>query len=124
MAVLIDTHVLLWWITDDRRLSKRARDALVTDEVLVSVVSAWEIEIKRGLGRIHADTHAILSEVSRTEGFRWLDVRPSHVAALVDLPPLHRDPFDRMLIAQADHERVAFVTRDKELRRYPIDVIW
>ncbi|MFY9588068.1 MAG: type II toxin-antitoxin system VapC family toxin [Actinomycetota bacterium] len=124
MAVLIDTHVLLWWITDDRRLSKKARDALLSDEVLVSVVSAWEIEIKRGLGRIAADTHAILSEVSRTDGFRWLDIRPSHVAALIDLPPLHRDPFDRMLIAQADHERVAFVTRDKELRRYPIDVIW
>jgi PIN domain nuclease of toxin-antitoxin system len=124
VTALLDTHALLWWVTDDRRLSKRAREIIATDEILVSVVSAWEIEIKRGLGRIDADTHAILREVSTTEGFRWLEIRPSHVAALVDLPPLHRDPFDRMLVAQADHERVAMITRDKDVRRYPIDVVW
>jgi PIN domain nuclease of toxin-antitoxin system len=124
VTVLLDTHALVWWITDDRRLSKKARDVIATDEVLVSVVSAWEIEIKRGLGRIEADTHAVLSEVSGTQGFRWLDIRPSHVAALVDLPPLHGDPFDRMLIAQADHERVALVTRDRDVPRFSIETVW
>jgi len=90
----------------------------------VSAVSVWEIEIKRGLGRVNADTHAIMDEVSSTDGFSWLDVRPSHVAALVDLPPLHRDPFDRMLIAQARLEHVALVSRDKNVRRYPLEFVW
>ncbi len=124
MSALLDTHALLWWVTDDARLSRRARNVIAAGDILVSVVSAWEIEIKRGLGRIEADTHAILGEVSTTEGFRWLDIRPSHVAALADLPTLHRDPFDRMLIAQANQERVALVTRDKDVRRYPIDIVW
>jgi PIN domain nuclease of toxin-antitoxin system len=121
---LLDTHALLWWITDDRRLSRRERAMIAGGEILVSVVSVWEIEIKRGLGRIDADTHAILEEVAGTDGFEWLDMRPSHVAALTDLPALHGDPFDRMLVAQARQERVALITRDKEIRRYPIDVIW
>ena len=93
-------------------------------EILASVVSAWEIEIKRGLGRIDADMRAILDEVSGTEGFSWLDVRPSHVAALTDLPDHHGDPFDRMLIAQAREERAALITRDKDVRRYEVEVVW
>lgn len=124
MNGLLDTHALLWWITDDRRLSRRARSIIAGGEILVSVVSAWEIEIKRGLGRVEADTHAILDEVSRTDGFHWLEVAPSHVASLADLPPLHRDPFIRMLVEQAQRERVPLVTRDKGLRRYPVDVAW
>jgi PIN domain nuclease of toxin-antitoxin system len=124
VTALLDTHALLWWITDDKRLSQRARAAIAAGEILVSVVSGWEIEIKRGLGRIEADTHAILDEVSGTDGFYWLDVRPSHVAALADLPPFHRDPFDRMLVAQATFEHVALITRDKDVRRYPVETVW
>jgi PIN domain nuclease of toxin-antitoxin system len=124
VSALLDTHALLWWITDDRRLSKRAREAISAGDVLVSVVSAWEIEIKRGLGRVTADTRAILDEVSATDGFEWLDIRPSHVAALADLPPLHGDPFDRMLVAQARLEHVALISRDRNVRRYPLEVVW
>lgn len=124
MNALLDTHALVWWITDDRRLGRRARAAIGEGDVLVSVVSLWEIEIKRGLGRIDADTKAILDEVSRTEGFHLLEVGPSHIASLVDLPPLHRDPFDRMLVAQALREDVALLSRDRGLRRYPIEVVW
>ena len=124
MTALLDTHALLWWLTNDRRLSRRAKDTIESDEVLVSVVSAWEIEIKRGLERIEADTHAILGEVTSTDGFTWLEIGPAHVAALVDLPPLHRDPFDRMLVAQAQLEHVALISRDRDLRRYEIETIW
>jgi PIN domain nuclease of toxin-antitoxin system len=124
VTALLDTHALLWWLTDDRRLSRKARQAIATDDILVSVVSAWEIEIKRGLGRLEANTHAILDEVTGTEGFAWLEVGPAHVAALVDLPPLHRDPFDRMLVAQAQLEHVALISRDRALRAYSIDTIW
>jgi PIN domain nuclease of toxin-antitoxin system len=124
VTALLDTHALLWWVTDDRRLSRRARETIKRQDILVSVVSAWEIEIKRGLGRLDADTHAILDEVAGTDGFRWVEVGPAHIAALADLPPLHRDPFDRMLVAQAQLEHVALISRDRELRRYEIDVIW
>lgn len=124
MNALLDTHALLWWVTDDRRLSRGARDVIKAGDVWVSVVSLWEIEIKRGLGRIEADVKAIVDEVAGTEGLHLLEIRPSHLITLADLPPLHRDPFDRMLIAQARRERVALVTRDRTLRRYPIQVRW
>jgi PIN domain nuclease of toxin-antitoxin system len=124
VTALLDTHALLWWLTDDRRLSRRARSAIASDETLVSVVSAWEIEIKRGLRRLEIDTAAMLDEVAGTEGFGWLEIGPAHVAALADLPPLHRDPFDRMLVAQAQLEHVSLITRDRDLRRYEIDTIW
>ena len=124
MTALLDTHALLWWVTDDRRLSRRARSAIEGQDILVSVVSAWEIEIKRGLGRLDADTHAILDEVSSTDGFAWLEIGPAHIAALADLPPLHRDPFDRMLVAQAQLEHVVLVSRDRDLRRYEVDTVW
>lgn len=124
MTALLDTHALLWWLTDDKRLSRRARSEIEAGDILVSVVSAWEIEIKRGLGRIDADTHAILAEVTSTDGFAWLEIRPSHVAALVDLPDVHRDPFDRMLVAQAAQEHVALITRDATVRRYPVEMVW
>lgn len=124
MNALLDTHALLWWITDDRRLSRHARGVISAGEILVSVVSIWEIEIKRELGRIEADTKAIIDEVAHTEGFHILEVRPSHLVSLTDLPFLHRDPFDRMLVAQAQREHVPLLTRDKMLRKYPIEVRW
>ena len=124
MNALLDTHALLWWLTNDKRLSRRARSTIEAGDVFISVVSVWEIEIKRGLGRIEADTPAILEEVSGTDCFNWLEIRPSHVAALVDLPTLHRDPFDRMLVAQATLERVAVISRDANVRRYPVETIW
>ena len=124
MKVLLDTHALLWWVTDDPRLSDAARDAIHTAEVAVSVVSLWEIEIKRGLGHIDVDTRALIREVSQTEGFRMLEIRPTHVLALGELPLLHKDPFDRMLIAQAIRDRLTLVSRDEAIHRYQVEVAW
>lgn len=124
MTALLDTHALLWWLTDDRRLSRRARQTVERDEILVSVISPWEIEIKKSLGRIVPDTRSVLEEVTGTSGFAWLDIGPAHVAALAGLPLLHRDPFDRMLVAQAKLEHVPLVTDDRNLRRYEIETIW
>lgn len=124
MTALLDTHALIWWLTDDRRLGRRARQAIDRDEILVSVVSAWEIELKRVRGRIAADTRAILEEVTGTLGFAWLDIGPAHVATLADLPLLHRDPYDRMLVAQATLAHVPLITDDRNLRRYEIETIW
>jgi PIN domain nuclease of toxin-antitoxin system len=124
LKVLLDTHALLWWVTDDPRLSDAARDAILVADVAVSVVSLWEIEIKRGLGRIDVDTRALIREVSQTEGFRMLEIRSSHVLTLGELPLLHEDPFDRMLIAQAIRDRLTLVSRDEAIHRYDVDVVW
>jgi PIN domain nuclease of toxin-antitoxin system len=124
LKVLLDTHVLLWWVTDDERISDAARDIMLTADVFVSVASLWEIEIKRGLGRIDANSRQLLDEVSRTEGYRVLEIRPTHVLTLGDLPLLHKDPFDRMLIAQAVRDRLTLVSRDTVIRRYQVDVVW
>lgn len=115
---------LLRWATDDPRLSDAARDANFTADVAVSVASLWEIEIKRGLGRIHIDTRQLVHEVSQTEGFRMLDIRSTHVLTLGELPLLHEDPFDRMLIAQANRDRLTLVSRDEAIHRYQGDVTW
>jgi PIN domain nuclease of toxin-antitoxin system len=124
LKVLLDTHALLWWVTDDPRLSDAARDTILTADVAVSVVSLWEIEIKRGLGRIDVDTRELIREVSQTEGFRMLEIRPTHVLTLGTLPLLHKDPFDRMLIAQAVRDRLTLVSRDEAIHRYQVDVAW
>ena len=88
MKALLHTHALLWWVTDDPKLSDAARDAILTADVAVSVASLWEIEIKRGLGRIHIDTRQVVHEVSQTEGFRMLEIRPTHLLTHSELPLL------------------------------------
>jgi PIN domain nuclease of toxin-antitoxin system len=124
VRVLLDTHALLWWVTDDPRLSDSARRAMTSSPVVVSVVSLWEVEIKRTLGRIEVDTRQLLHEITQTEGFTVLDVRPTHVLTLGDLPLLHKDPFDRMLVAQALRDRLVILSRDEALERYGADVLW
>ncbi len=124
MKVLLDTHALGWWVTDDPRLSDAARDAILTADVTVSAASDREIEIKRGLGRIDIDTRQLIHEVNQTEGFRTLEIRPTHVLTLGELPLLHKDPFDRMLIAQAIRDRLTLVSRDEALRHYQVDLMW
>jgi len=124
LKVLLDTHALRWWVTDDPRLSDAARDAILTADVAVSAASDREIEIKRGLGRIDIDTRQLIHEVNQTEGFRTLEIRPTHVLTLGELPLLHKDPFDRMLIAQAIRDRLTLVSRDEALRHYQVDLMW
>ena len=124
MKALLHTHALLWWVTDDPKLSDAARDAILTADVAVSVASLWEIEIKRGLGRIHIDTRQVVHEVSQTEGFRLLEIRSAHMLTLGELPLLHEDPFDRMLIAPAVRDRLTLVSGDEELHRYEVGVTW
>jgi PIN domain nuclease of toxin-antitoxin system len=121
MRLLLDTHVLIWWDAG-ARLSKRAADAIrAADQVYVSAVSGWEIAIKTSLGRIETtrDVGVAVSE----SGFEELPLRLSHTEALRLLPPHHRDPFDRMLIAQAVSEGLTLVTRDRALDDYGISRI-
>jgi PIN domain nuclease of toxin-antitoxin system len=122
--VLVDTHTLLWWLADAPDLSPTARE-LIADPVtepLVSVASVWEIAIKRRLGKLEVPEELI--EVIETEGFRWLAIDPSHAWAVTELPDHHRDPFDRLLVAQAIAERTPIVTADPRFASYGVDVRW
>lgn len=119
MRLLLDTHVLLWWVTGDRRLSKETT-ALIADsehEIAVSAATFWEIAIKKGLGRIDVDLEELHEEV-RGSAFEELPVRIAHTISLDGLPPKHTDPFDRLLIAQAIVETRQLVTRDEAILRY------
>jgi PIN domain nuclease of toxin-antitoxin system len=120
MSLLLDTQVLLWCLSDPKRLAPKARRRIESSGqiVLVSVVSAWEIEIKRALGKLEAPTDL---EVQLAEKrFTELALRLPHVAELSSLPNLHRDPFDRMLIAQARVEQLTLVTADEQIQSYPV----
>lgn len=124
MKVLLDTHTLLWCLADDPRLSGAAR-AVVEDPrhiILVSAISAWEIAIKRALGRLDAPDD--LERAVEDAGFVAHRIGFSEMRHLEKLPSLHQDPFDRMLIAQALEEGVPIVTRDAQIRRYPVQTIW
>lgn len=126
MQILLDTHVVLWALTDDSALSAEAR-SILSDErnvVWVSAVSIWEISIKRSLRR--GDMPVSGKDAlgyCRTAGYRWLDIRPEHAAAVEDLPPIHADPFDRLLVAQALTEPMKLVTHDAVVARYHPDIL-
>lgn len=119
MRLLLDTHVLLWWLSADRRLTRAVRDVLRNEEndIAVSAVSIWEVAIKRTLGRIDVNLEEMLSAIT-ADGFVELPVRFAHSRTLESLPRRHDDPFDRMLIAQSISEGRRLVTHDKEVLAY------
>lgn len=123
MRLLLDTHVVLWWHRDDRRLKRAARQAIATaDIVWVSAVSGWEIAIKSALGRLRL--HAPLPVLLGVDDFTELPMTLGHAARLEALPAHHSDPFDRMLAAQALHEQATLVTRDRAFAPYGVTALW
>ena len=127
MKLLLDTHAFLWFVAGDRRLSPTARRALTAPKAqpLLSLASVWELAIKSRLGRLTLpepfDTY--LAKKLSTN-LRLLSVELSHVVAVERLPFHHQDPFDRLLVAQALSERLPIVTRDREIRKYGVEVVW
>ncbi len=119
MKLLLDTHALLWALGQPKKLSDQARSKIEDPDnvVLVSAVSAWEIEIKRALGKLSAPGD--LPEQMRLARFSELPVQVRHVQTLRTLPDVHRDPFDRMLIAQAMTDDLTLVTNDRHIQAYP-----
>jgi len=115
--------VLLWWVDDDDRLGRDARAAIADggSEVFVSAISIWEVEIKRALGKMTADEDLV--HHVHTNAFSALPVRFEHATQVGLLPPVHRDPFDRMLVAQAQVEGLTIVTGDRAISRYPVAVL-
>ncbi len=118
MRLLLDTHVAIWWDVG-APLSKAAKQAIRdADEVYVSAASAWEIAIKQALGKIRSDRS--LMELCADSGFLELPVLMRHTHALHTLEAIHRDPFDRLLVAQAVQQQLVLVTRDEAITRYPV----
>jgi len=123
MKLLLDTHAVLWWLDDPLLLSPTAREAIAepSNEVLVSAAVCWEIAIKRGLGKLTAP--ADLRGALRSCGFTELNITPAHALATETLPMHHRDPFDRMLVAQSLAEGAMLVSRDPLMAAYGIPTI-
>ena len=118
MRLLLDTHVYLWSVADDRRLSRQARALILdADEVFVSSASIWEAAIKARLGKLDADVNRLVAEIEAS-GFSELPVKAVHAARVRDLPDIHRDPFDRLLVAQALSESLHLLTADSQLSPY------
>ena len=119
MRLLLDTHVLLWWLADDRKLAKPAREIIgnPNNEGHVSSASVWEAEIKAALGRLEIELDALEDAIVRN-GFRQLPIGFRHALTAGRLPPVHRDPFDRMLVAQASVEELRVVSHDRVFERY------
>ena len=128
MRVLIDTHVFLWWVEGDRALPAKARAVLADqdNECLFSLVSAWELAIKAGLGKLKLTipVRRYITEHVAANGFRMLDIRMAHIGRVELLPPHHGDPFDRLLIAQALEEKLPVITADTVFRDYGVKRIW
>lgn len=124
MKLLLDTHTLLWWLAGDAQLGPQAR-ALIADaenDVLVSVVSLWEIVVKRRIGKLQASIRQITASLN-TEGFTRLPIGDGHLLALARLPSHHRDPFDHLLLAQAIAEDAVFISDDQYAPLYQVRVI-
>lgn len=131
MGLLLDTAALLWLFAIPEKLSPRLREELAAadTQVAVSIVSLWEVLIKLGKGKLELDTQGqsaldFLLEQCGLHQIDILSVAPGSLAALEKLPPIHKDPFDRLLICQAIEHGLTLVTPDNHIRRYPIRTLW
>lgn len=123
MNLLLDTHVLLWWLNGHPSLSKKSQTAIADGKnlVFVSAVVVWEIRIKEALGKLEIPRN--FKRVLESQPFEMLDITVEHAHAVRDLPVHHRDPFDRMLVAQAKIEGFTLVTHDVHLKKYKVSLL-
>ncbi len=128
MRVLLDTHVFLWFITDDRRLSSRAREIMEDPEndLLLSIASLWEIAIKASLGKLTLARPfgELMPHELAENAIEILPIRLDHLTTLTSLPFHHRDPFDRLIVAQAVVEEMPVLSGDSAFSRYPARLLW
>ncbi|MBY0507501.1 MAG: type II toxin-antitoxin system VapC family toxin [Bryobacteraceae bacterium] len=124
MKLLLDTHVLLWWLDDSPRLPPQMRELISDPErtVFVSTATAWEIRMKQKIGKL--DLPAQFDAALDSSAFHWLPVSRAHADYTAQLPFHHRDPFDRMLIAQAHCEGFTLLTADARLAAYGKNILW
>jgi PIN domain nuclease of toxin-antitoxin system len=122
VSLLLDTHVVLWWLTDDPTLADEIKDRLDHEpSVYISAATVWELAIKQAIGKLVQPTD--LPERIRDSGFRHLSITVEHGITAGRLPLIHRDPFDRMLVAQAQIEDLTLITRDADIQKYDVDLL-
>lgn len=128
MNILLDTHALLWMVSSSRKLSPNARRLLAddTNALFFSIAGYWEIGIKISLGKLELreDWQEALPKEMTRNAISWLSVLPSHIHSVAGLPWIHRDPFDRLLIAQAMTENLNIMTTDSSFSDYGVPVVW
>lgn len=128
MRALLDTCAFLWWISDDPQLSLHVREVISSgdNELFLSVASGWEMAIKAALGKLSFpdDLKSFILEQLNVNGIDSLSVEMSHALYVSTLPAIHRDPFDRLLIAQAQMENLPILTPDPQISRYDVEIIW
>ena len=124
MKLLLDTHAALWWLTEDERLGEATADRLTdeTNQILLSAAVVWEVAIRRSLGKL--ETPEDFGPTLIDAGAQPLPVSLDHAAAVEQLPWHHRDPFDRILVAQATIEGAALVSQDAALQPYGVPLVW
>ncbi len=128
MKVLLDTHAMLWWLADDPRLSDKARETIAEgrNQLFWSIASAFELAVKVGVGKLELgrSLRSLFAEIVSEQGAELLPMTHEHCVRLGNLELHHRDPFDRMLVAQALEEGVPLLTADPKMELYPIDRLW
>ncbi len=128
MKVLLDTHTFLWWITDDPKLSLRVRGIISNgeNEVFISAATGWEIAIKAQIGRLKMpdEPRRFILEQLKINGMKSLPIEMRHALHISTLPIHHQDPFDRMLIAQAQMEELPVLSADPQFGKYEVTIIW
>lgn len=128
MRLLLDTHTFIWLDASPDQLSDEAQHILHNphNDLLLSIVSVWEVQIKAQLGRLELRENlgTIIQEQQESNGIELLPITISHVLALSELPFHHGDPFDRLLISQARVDSLVLVTKDENISKYPVDLLW
>lgn len=123
MRYLLDTHIVLWWLTEPQKIQSKARKIIQdkSNEVFISSASFWEIAIKKSIGRLTMP-HNLLETIA-IEGFKTLPIMPEECIGVADLPMHHTDPFDRLMIMQAKLYNLVLITRDNKIPEYPVITI-
>ena len=128
MRALLDTHTLLWWVTSDPQLSQPVREIITStnNTIYLSVSSVWEIIIKANTGKLPLPEPApqFIESCLTVNRFESLSIELPHILKIHQLPDYHRDPFDRILIAQAQIENLVLLTIDHQIKRYPVQTFW
>ena len=128
MRLLLDTHTFIWLDASPDQLSAEAHDILQDpgNDLLLSMVSVWEIQLKAQLGRLdlRRDLAGIIQDQRESNGIELLPITLSHILALSELPPHHGDPFDRLLISQSRVDNLVLVTKDENISKYTVDILW
>jgi PIN domain nuclease of toxin-antitoxin system len=124
---LLDTHAAMWYFNGDNALSKNAKEIMLelSNQIYLSVCSAWELAIKVNLGKLKFNGHAArFVHLAETYGFSILPIKTAHLTAYESLPMIHRDPFDRLLVATALAEQLTIITADEDIAKYQVSHIW